>query len=91
MADEISHEDYEDDYIMEDLNYYGKEANSNDVGFAITLFVIIGVVLAALAVDRRNFNKEVNEYRGKCKFTKEEFIMEPPSDLPPALVNLLMN
>ncbi|MBM6817794.1 DUF2207 domain-containing protein [Clostridium saudiense] len=88
MADEISHED---DYIMEDLNYYGKEANSNDVGFAIKLFVIIGVVLAAVAVDRRNFNKEVNEYRGKCKFTKEEFIMEPPSDLPPALVNLLMN
>ena len=91
MAGEISPESYEDDYIMEDFNYYGKEENNKDVAFAITVFVIIGVVIAAFAVDRRGFNKEVSEYRAKGKFTEEEFIMEPPSDLPPALVNLLMN
>ena len=91
MAGEISPESYEDDYIMEDFNYYGKEENNKDVAFVITVFVIIGVVIAAFAVDRRGFNKEVSEYRAKGKFAKEEFIMEPPSDLPPALVNLLMN
>ena len=55
------------------------------------MFVIIGVVIAAFSIDKRDFNKEVSEYRAKGKFTEEEFIMEPPSDLPPALVNLLMN
>ena len=91
MAGEISPESYEDDYIMEDFNYYGKEENNKDVAFAITVFVIIGVVIAAFSIDKRGFNKEVSEYRAKGKFTEEEFIMEPPSDLPPALVNLLMN
>ena len=90
MAGEISSGSYEDDYIMEDFNYYGEE-NNKDVAFAITVFVIIGVVIAAFTMDRRGFNKEVSEYRGKGKFIEEEFIMEPPSDLPPALVNLLMN
>ena len=91
IVEEISPENYEDNYIMEDFNYYGKEENNKDVAFAITVFVIIGVVIAAFAMDRRGFNKEVSEYRAKGKFTEEEFIMEPPSDLPPALVNLLMN
>ncbi|MBS6183512.1 MAG: DUF2207 domain-containing protein [Clostridium celatum] len=90
MAGEISSGSYEDDYIMEDFNYYGEE-NNKDVAFAITVFVIIGVVIAAFTMDRRGFNKEVSEYRGKGKFIEEEFIMEPPSDLPPALVNLLMD
>ncbi|MDU2489961.1 MAG: DUF2207 domain-containing protein [Clostridium celatum] len=91
IVEEISPENYEDNYIMEDFNYYGKEENNKDVAFAITVFVIIGVVIAAFAMDRRGFNNEVSEYRAKGKFTEEEFIMEPPSDLPPALVNLLMN
>lgn len=91
IVEEISPENYEDNYIMEDFNYYGKEENNKDVAFAITVFVIIGVVIAAFAMDRRGFNKEVSEYRAKGKFTEEEFIMEPPSDLPPVLVNLLMN
>lgn len=91
IVEEISPENYEDNYIMEDFNYYGKEENNKDVAFAITVFVIIGVVIAAFAMDIRGFNKEVSEYRAKGKFTEEEFIMEPPSDLPPALVNLLMN
>ena len=91
IVEEISPENYEDNYIMEDFNYYGKEENNKDLAFAITVFAIIGVVIAAFAVDRRGFNKKVSEYRAKGKFTEEEFIMEPPSDLPPALVNLLMN
>lgn len=91
IVEEISPENYEDNYIMEDFNYYGKEENNKDLAFAITVFAIIGVVIAAFAVDRRGFNKKVSEYRGKGKFIEEEFIMEPPSDLPPALVNLLMN
>lgn len=91
IVEEISPENYEDNYIMEDFNYYGKEENNKDIALAITVFAIIGVVIAAFAVDRRGFNKKVSEYRAKGKFTEEEFIMEPPSDLPPALVNLLMN
>ena len=91
IVEEISPENYEDNYILEDFNYYGKEENNKDLAFAITVFAIIGVVIAAFAVDRRGFNKKVSEYRAKGKFTEEEFIMEPPSDLPPALVNLLMN
>ena len=88
MADEISHED---DYIMEDLNYYGKEANTEDIVFAGLFFVVIGVALGGFAINKISFNKRVRKYRAKGNFTKEEFIMEPPSDLPPALVNLLMN
>ena len=91
MIDEMSDESYEDDYIMEDLNYYGKGVNSKNGRFVIIILGIMSIVLVAIVVDKMNFKKEINEYRKKMRFTKEKFIIEPPSDLPPALVNLIMN
>lgn len=72
-------------------NYYKEEKDNNATSIILIVFTAISGVVGFFALEKSKFNKEVNKYREKYIFTNEEFIMEPPSDLPPALLNLLIN
>ncbi|GAA0815624.1 DUF2207 family protein [Clostridium tertium] len=92
MAEELAIDDNSEDYNLGYTDYYKEQGN--DEGFGIlAVFIFIGAGVGALifALNKSKFNKEVNEYRSKYIFTNEEFIMEPPSDIPPGLVNLLID
>ena len=54
-------------------------------------FIAIGVGILIYSLNKSKFIKELNEYRSNYIFTNEELVMEPPSDMPPALVNLLID
>lgn len=83
--------DYSNDYNNDFNNYYKEEKSDKYTSIVLILFACIGSVLGLFGLEKSKFNKEVNKYRENYIFTNEEFIMEPPSDLPPALVNLLIN
>lgn len=92
MAEELAIDDNSEDYNFGYTDYYKEQGN--DEGFGIlAVFIFIGAGVGGLifALNKSKFNKEVNEYRSKYIFTNEEFIMETPSDMPPGLVNLLID
>ena len=72
-------------------NYYKEEKSDKYISIVLILFACIGSVLGLFGLEKSKFNKELNKYREQYMFTNEEFVMAPPSDLPPALVNLLIN
>lgn len=89
---------YDKDYPLDDFDnidqhYYQKEDNSEVIGFLIVAAIVIGGIstIFIYSSNQSKFEKEVSEYRKNNIITKAEIIMEPPSDLPPALVNLLIN
>lgn len=89
---------YDEDYILDDFDninqhYYEKEENNDISGIIIIGMIIIGGIttIAAFSINESKFEKEVSEYRKDNAILKNEIVMEPPSDLPPALVNLLIN
>lgn len=89
---------YDEDYILDDFDninqyYYEKEDNSDVIGFLIIGAIVIGGIstIFIYSSNQSKFEKEVSEYRKNNIITKAEIVMEPPSDLPPALVNLLIN
>ena len=107
MAEELDGDNYYEEYIDESLqqyidNYYGDYIDEsleqylykddNSKGYLLILGgLLLGGVIGVFSIRENKFNKEVKEYRENYVFIKEEFVMEPPSDLPPALVNLLIN
>lgn len=95
MAKEIiipeENNDYSNDYNNDFNNYYKEEKSDKYTGIVLILFACIGSVLGLFKLEKSKFNKELNKYREQYMFTNEEFVMAPPSDLPPALVNLLIN
>ena len=91
MAEELDGDNYYGNYIDESLEQY-EYKDDNSKGYLLILGgLLLGGVIGAFARRENKFNKEVKEYRENYVFIKEEFVMEPPSDLPPALVNLLIN
>ncbi|WP_195990257.1 DUF2207 domain-containing protein [Clostridium sp. D53t1_180928_C8] len=89
---------YDKDYPLDDFDnidqhYYQKEDNSEVIGFLILAAIVIGGIstIFIFSSNQSKFEEEVSEYRKNNIITKYEIIMEPPSDLPPALVNLLIN
>ena len=91
MAEELDGDNYYGNYIDESLEQY-EYKDDNSKGYLLILGgLLLGGVIGAVARRENKFNKEVYEYRENYVFIKEEFVMEPPSDLPPALVNLLIN
>jgi hypothetical protein len=92
MAEEIVIDDYDENHNLGDVDYY--ENKGNDKGFgilALVIFIGAGGGILAFALNKSKFKKELNEYRSKYIFSNEEFVMEPPSDIPPGLVNLLID
>lgn len=92
MVEEIAVDDYDENYNFSDLDYY-KEKDSDEGFGIIALFIFIGVGggILIFVLNESKFQKELNEYRSKYIFANEEFVMEPPSDMPPGLVNLLID
>ena len=89
---------YDKDYPLYDSDnidqyYYEKEDNSDVIGFFLIAAIVIGGIstIFIFSSNQSKFEKEVSEYRKNNVITKYEIVMEPPSDLPPALVNLLIN
>ena len=95
MAKEIiipeENNDYINDYNNDFNNYYKEEKSDKYTAIVLILFACIGSVVGLFGLEKSKFNKELNKYREQYMFTNEEFVMAPPSDLPPALVNLLIN
>ena len=95
MAKEIiipeENNDYSNDYNNDFNNYYKEEKSDKYTAIVLILFACIGSVVGLFGLEKSKFNKELNKYREQYMFTNEEFVMAPPSDLPPALVNLLIN
>lgn len=84
----------------EDLRKYQNKVNQNahdpNGDFTPILFSLIGAVafVAILAyIAKKNntnkFRKELEQYRSTHNFFNEEMLNSPPSDMSPALVNLL--
>ena len=91
MAEELDGDNYYEEYIDESLEQYLYK-DDNSKGYLLILGgLLLGGVIGVFSIRENKFNKEVKEYRENYVFIKEEFVMEPPSDLPPALVNLLIN
>ena len=96
MAEEIAIDDYEnnydENYNFGDIDYYKEKKNDEGLGIlALFIFIGAGGGIFIYALNKSKFEKEVNEYRSKYIFANEEFIMEPPSDIAPGLVNLLID
>ncbi|MGG7214774.1 DUF2207 family protein [Clostridium nigeriense] len=92
MSEEIVIDDYDENYNFGDVDYYDNKGN--DEGFGIlALFIFIGAGggILLFALNKSKFQKELDEYRSKYIFSNEEFVMEPPSEMPPGLVNLLID
>ncbi|MGG7059002.1 DUF2207 domain-containing protein [Clostridium tertium] len=92
MSEEIVIDDYDENYNFGDVDYYDNK--ENDEGFGIlALFIFIGAGggILLFALNKSKFQKELDEYRSKYIFSNEEFVMEPPSEMPPGLVNLLID
>ncbi|GKX67876.1 DUF2207 domain-containing protein [Inconstantimicrobium mannanitabidum] len=84
----------------EDLRDYQNNINetSHDPNgnFGHFLFVVVGFVLFAAIfgfvmkkINNKKFRKELEQYRSTYKFFDEKILISPPSDMSPALVNLL--
>ena len=60
-----------------------------------SIFIILGILICggvgAWFINKSKFENELAKYREEYIFTNNEFLIDPPSDLPPALVNLLIN
>ena len=91
MTEEIIIHEENNNYSNNFNNYYKEEKSDKYTGIVLILFACIGSVLGLFGLEKSKFNKELNKYREQYMFTNEEFVMAPPSDLPPALVNLLIN
>ncbi|MGG7144904.1 DUF2207 family protein, partial [Clostridium nigeriense] len=91
-AEETVIDDYDENHNWGDVDYY--ENKGNDKGFgilALVIFIGAGGGILAFALNKSKFKKALKEYRSKYIFSNEEFVMEPPSDIPPGLVNLLID
>ena len=91
MAEELDGDNYYGNYIDESLEQYEYKDDNSKAYLLILGGLLLGGVIGVFSIRENKFNKEVKEYRENYVFIKEEFVMEPPSDLPPALVNLLIN
>lgn len=92
MVEEIAVDDYDENYNFSDTDYY-KEKDINE-GFgiiALVIFIGVGGGILIFVLNESKFQKELNEYRSRYIFANEEFVIEPPSDMPPGLVNLLID
>ena len=86
-------EEYFDNYYNGyDDGYDDGSSNSNEVILVILAFLIGGGGIGGFfIINDSKFKDELDNYRAGYSFSNNEFCMEPPSDLPPALVNLLIN
>lgn len=91
MAKEIIIPEENNNYNNNFNNYYKEEKDNKSTSIILIVFTAVCGIVGFFTLEKSKFNKEVNKYREKYIFTNEEFIMEPPYDLPPALVNLLIN
>ena len=68
-----------------------EESSSNTPGIIIVGIGVIGSILGwILVVKEKRQNKAIKEYRDKYIFDNNPIVARPPSDLPPALVSILV-
>ncbi|GAB6169822.1 hypothetical protein JCM1393_22820 [Clostridium carnis] len=73
-------------------NNFENDTNSSPLIFLIPItliFIILSIVYIFKAKEKKAFNKEVENYRSKHLFIKEDLTPYPPKDLSPAIVAYL--
>ncbi|MPQ44508.1 DUF2207 domain-containing protein [Clostridium tarantellae] len=83
-----------------DNNYNANDKNnidndnksSNEITEVIAGFVgLLGIIGGAIFFHNKKTNEEIKSYRDNYTFFKEKILKTPPSNMSPALVNLLVN
>lgn len=91
MAEEISVNNENKNGNSFEENFNGPEENNDGVGILVLLGLAFGAAIVITIISKNaKFQHEVEAYRKTAMFTVDEYVIEPPSEEPPAIVNLLI-
>lgn len=74
-------------------NYYDTVNPHKDNSIVIPLLIVlvIGGIIYYFIVSNKVYNEALKEYRGDIVFFSDEYCLEPPSNMSPALVSYILN